>query len=157
MNELEKYIAGLEKLKEDMPKLMNALVVGEGVNIVDEAKRICTQEKIVNTGNYRNQWECSKKALRNGDRYYVRVFNNCDYATHLEYGFRAHFVPGEWMGNSFKYIRGYKKGMYVGKKNGVVPGHYTLHRAMSRTFATQAARIQLRTEAWVKTYTEGKA
>ena len=139
-----------------MPKLMNALAVGEGVNAVDEAKRICTQEKIVNTGNYREQWECYPKALRKGDRYFVRVFNNCDYATHLEYGFRAHFVPGEWVGHSFKYVKGAKRGMYVGKKNGVVPGHYTLHRAMSRTFATQAARVQRHATKWINRYLEGK-
>lgn len=153
----ERYARNFQTLVKMMPELMEQLAVGEGVHAVSEAKRICKQEDIVNTGNYRNSWQSDKKAVRNGHVYSVRVSNNSDYATHLEYGFRSHFVPGHWDGTSFVYVRGAKEGMYVGPRGGVVLGHYTLQRASKQTQRTQAIRLQRKAEKFFREKMEGKS
>ncbi len=126
----------------DSASIMDRLVVGEGINARDNARRICKREKIVNTGAYRRGFMSGTAAIREGNRYKIDVYNNTDYAKHLEYGFRSHFVPGHWEGNTFVYKRGSKTGMYVGPKGGYVPGHYTLRRALLETKRTQDARLQ---------------
>lgn len=141
IKEFEQLTAKFQALAKSAPAFLEQLAVGEGVHAVAEAKKICKRENIVNTGNYRNSWQTDKKATKSGNVYYVRVSNNSNYATHLEYGFRSHFVPGHWEGNSFKYERGAKEGMYVGPHGGVVLGHYTLHRASKTTMRTQYARL----------------
>lgn len=77
-----------------------------------------------------------------GTSYKIDVYNNLDYAKHLEYGFRSHFVPGYWEGHTFVYQPGFPGGMYVGPYNGFVRGHFTLMRAIRRTKQTQDARLQ---------------
>lgn len=84
---------------------MVSLAVGEGRYARDQARKICKEENIVNTGDYRRNFKSGTKAIRAGNSYKIDVFNNLDYAKPLEYGFRSHFVPGHWEGNSFKYQR----------------------------------------------------
>lgn len=147
--ELTAYINRLEQLKRDMPALMNELTVGEGVYAVKQAKLICKndpsepkQQKlgIVNTGAYRRNFKSDKKAARAGNTYSVRVFNNLDYAQHLEYGFRSHFVPGKHLSGPIR--SSHPNGIYVGKPGGYVRGHFTMRRAKERTEATQGARLR---------------
>ena len=141
IKDLERFAAKFQAIEKYVPAFLEQLAVGEGVHAVAQAKKICKRENIVNTGNYRNSWQTDKKATKSGNVYYVRISNNSDYATHLEYGFRSHFVPGHWEGNSFKYERGAKEGMYVGPPGGVVLGHYTLRRASKETMQTQRVRL----------------
>lgn len=155
--EFERFAQKFQALVKTMPDLMNQLAVGEGVHAVGQAKRICKNEDIVNTGNYRNSWQSDKKATRRGHVYSVRVSNNSDYATHLEYGFRSHFVPGHWEGNSFKYERGAKEGMYVGPRGGVVLGHHTLRRASAQTQRTQRARLARKAEKFFRDKMEAES
>ena len=133
----------IEALTDDMPKIMEQLVVGEGVYAVGQARRICKEDGIVNNGTYRMNFHAGDKALslganekaydggkirRSGQMYSIDVYNNLDYAKHLEYGFRSHFVPGYWAGHTFVYQPGYPGGMYVGPYNGFVNGHFmTVH------------------------------
>lgn len=143
--ELERWEGDIEKLIEDIPEIMSKLVVGEGEYAVKQAKLICKNDSpdIVNSGDYRRNFKSEKRATRRGKDYSVRFYNNLNYAIHLEHGFRSHFVPGHWEGNTFVYNRDDPEGgMFVGPKNGFVPGHYTLRRAETQTYATQRARLK---------------
>ena len=142
--ELQAYIAKLEKLKKDAPDIMRELIAGEGTYAVRQARKICKNEPgLVNTGAYRENWHTGGLARRNGNSYIIDVYNNLDYASHLEHGFRSHFVPGHWEGNTFVYQPNDPEGgMFVGpKKDVTVRGHFTLRRAVYRTKQTQQARL----------------
>ena len=141
-SELMAFQNQIQALKDDIPEIMDSLAVGEGRYARDQARKICKEENIVNTGDYRRNFKSGTKAIRAGNSYKIDVFNNLDYAKPLEYGFRSHFVPGHWEGNSFKYQRNDPDGgMYVGPAGGYVRGHFTLRRAIRRTKTTQAARL----------------
>ena len=100
---LANFGKALVALQADIPEIMDKLVVGEGRFARDQARKICTEENIINTGDYRRNFNSSSKAIRIGTAYKIDVFNNLDYAKPLEYGFRGHFVPGHWDGKSFVY------------------------------------------------------
>lgn len=154
-HELTEFRERLDALKDDIPEIMSQLVIGEGVYAVKQARSICTEDGIVNNGTYRMNFHAGNKALmdpgrkmhdgspvqRNGTNYKIDVYNNLDYAKHLEFGFRSHFVPGYWSGHTFVYQPGFHGGMYVGPYNGFVRGHFTLRRAVRRTKQTQDARL----------------
>ena len=132
----------LQALENDIPEIMDQLAVGEGRYARDQARKICKEEGIVNTGDYRRNFKSGTKAIRAGRAYKIDVFNNLDYAKPLEYGFRSHFVPGHWEGSSFVYQKNDPEGgMFVGSPGGFVRGHFTLLRAVKRTKTTQAARL----------------
>jgi len=156
-DQLVEFRNNLQKLAEDMPHVMDQLVVGEGVYAAKQAKLICKNDEpdIINTGNYRNNWHSGDKATRTKREYKIDVFNNADYASHIEYGFRSHWVPGEWQGNTFVYIPGVKTGMYVGPRNGYVKGRYVLRRAIKNTKKTQDARLQRKLRRIVSSYAKG--
>lgn len=130
----------LEALQNDIPEIMDNLAVQEGEHAVKEARRICKQEKIVNLGDYRRNFKCGTKALRNGNLYTIDFYNNLDYAKPLEYGFRKHYVPGHYLSGHWRDE--YPNGLVVGAKQGFVPGKYVLKRAKSNTEKTAAARLE---------------
>jgi len=151
--ELEDFERRLDNLQKDIPQIMGGLAVGEGVYAVKQAREICKNDKpdIVNSGEYRRNFKSDNRAKRSGKSYFVRFFNNLDYAIHLEYGFRSHFVPGHWAGNTFVYNRDDPEGgMFVGPKGGHVKGHFTLRRAAKRTEDTQEARLKRKWDAILK-------
>ena len=92
--DLVRWIGGLETLKDDVPEIMSQIAVGEGQYAVRQARLICKNDSpdIVNTGDYRRNWKSDKTARRSGNRFIVRFYNPLDYASHLEHGFRSHFV-----------------------------------------------------------------
>lgn len=150
-SELVAFQAQLQALENDIPEIMDQLAVGEGRYARDQARKICKEESIVNTGNYRRNFKSGTKAIRAGRAYKIDVFNNLDYAKPLEYGFRSHFVPGHWEGSSFVYQRNDPEGgMFVGPPSGFVRGHFTLLRAVKRTKTTQAARLNRKMDRIIK-------
>lgn len=156
--EMEAFGRALSALKDDIPRIMNQLVVAEGVYAVGEARKIAKNEPgMLNTGAYRWSFHAGDKVLRHdmghkehdgsaprqrGKTYTIDVYNNIEYAGYLEYGFRSHWVPGYWEGKTFVYQPGAPGGMYVGHKDSWVNGHFTLRRAIRRTKTTQNARLQ---------------
>ena len=145
---LANFGKALVALQADIPEIMDKLVVGEGRFARDQARKICTEENNINTGDYRRNFNSSSKAIRIGTAYKIDVFNNLDYAKPLEYGFRGHFVPGHWDGKSFVYQpKDPQGGMFV---HSLIPGHYTLERAVNATKRTQNARLQRRFEQELK-------
>lgn len=150
-SELVAFQAQLQALENDIPEIMDQLAVGEGRYARDQARKICKEESIVNTGNYRRNFKSGTKAIRAGRSYKIDVFNNLDYAKPLEYGFRSHFVPGHWEGSSFVYQRNDPEGgIFVGPPGGFVRGHFTLLRAVKRTKTTQAARLNRKMDRIIK-------
>lgn len=150
-SELVAFQNQLQALENDIPEIMDQLVVGEGRYARDQARKICKEEGIVNTGDYRRNFKSGKKAIRAGRSYKIDVFNNLDYAKPLEYGFRSHFVPGHWEGSSFVYQKNDPEGgMFVGPPGGFVRGHFTLLRAVKRTKTTQAARLNRKMDRIIK-------
>jgi hypothetical protein len=168
--ELIKLEQALRELSKETPAFMESLIVGEGVYAAGQARRICRSEKIVNTGQYRYGFHAGDKgqtfhgkAEHDGSRpkrgknwYRIDVYNNVDYAKHLEYGFRAHFVPGHWEGRTFVY-QPYDEqgGMYVGEPGGYVRGRFVLRRAIRRTKTTQEARLNRKMDQWLRTKLKG--
>lgn len=150
-SELVAFQNQLQALENDIPEIMDQLVVGEGRYARDQARKICKEEGIVNTGDYRRNFKSGKKAIRAGRSYKIDVFNNLDYSKPLEYGFRSHFVPGHWEGSSFVYQKNDPEGgMFVGSPGGFVRGHFTLLRAVKRTKTTQAARLNRKMDRIIK-------
>ena len=150
-SELVAFQNQLQALENDIPEIMDQLVVGEGRYARDQARKICKEEGIVNTGDYRRNFKSGTKAIRAGRAYKIDVFNNLDYAKPLEYGFRSHFVPGHWEGSSFVYQKNDPEGgMFVGSPGGFVRGHFTLLRAVKRTKTTQAARLNRKMDRIIK-------
>ena len=150
-SELVAFQNQLQALENDIPEIMDQLVVGEGRYARDQARKICKEEGIVNTGDYRRNFKSGTKAIRAGRAYKIDVFNNLDYSKPLEYGFRSHFVPGHWEGSSFVYQKNDPEGgMYVGPPGGFVRGHFTLLRAVKRTKTTQAARLNRKMDRIIK-------
>ena len=129
----------LERTLAAVPEIMDRLVVQEGEYAVGQARKICKEEGIVNLGDYRRNFKCGTKAIRTGNAYKIDVYNNLDYAGHLEYGFRGHFVPGHWEGSSFVYQPNDPEGGMFVK---FTPGHYTMKRAIENTKKSQDRRIE---------------
>lgn len=150
-SELVAFQNQLQALENDIPEIMDQLAVGEGRYARDQARKICKEEGIVNTGDYRRNFKSGTKAIRAGRAYKIDVFNNLDYAKPLEYGFRSHFVPGHWERSSFVYQKNDPEGgMFVGPPGGFVRGHFTLLRAVKRTKTTQAARLNRKMDRIIK-------
>ena len=138
-SEMIAFQKALEALQNDIPEIMDRIVVQEGMYARDQARKICKEDGIVNTGNYRRNFKSGTKAIRAGNVYKIDVYNNLDYAGHLEYGFRGHWVPGYWDGGSFVYVKGYREGGIYVK---FTLGHYTLQRAIDNTKKSQDRRIE---------------
>lgn len=147
-DDLLQWIGGFQALQDDIPDIMSRIAVGEGVYAVGEARKICKNDPsepkrqktgIVNTGDYRRNWKSDQTAKRAGHRYIVRFYNPLDYASHLEYGFRSHFVPGKHLSGPIRSK--FPNGFYIGNPGSYVRGHFTMKRAVKRTKDTQQARI----------------
>lgn len=176
--ELEKFKEKMLAMKEEAPAIIEELLIGEGVYAVGQARRLCKEDGIVDTGQYRMNFHAGNKAMQTGDAqkefdgaaprkrgnsYEIDFYNNLDYAKHLEYGFRAHFVPAEHLNQAFlnRYMaaKGLEEppaGIYVGGKNGYVKGRFVLRRATQKTKTTQNARLTRKWESRVRKYLADK-
>ena len=166
VKELKQFRDNLERLKDKAPEVVEEILIGEGAFAVRQARNIVTDRKKVNTGEYRYNFHTGSKTRpayasakmhdgskprKQGKTWIIDVYNNLDYAGHLEYGFRSHFVPGHWEGNTFVYQRNDPEGgMYVGPWGGYVQGTFALRTAMHRTEQTQKARIQRKFDRIIK-------
>lgn len=84
----------------------------------------------VNIGTLRRNWKLGP-ITETSDGYMIEVYNNTEYASFVENGFRSHWVPGHWEGNIFVYEPGAKEGMQVGKRNGWVTGRFMMKISMN--------------------------
>lgn len=79
----------------------------------------------VDTGNLKGKWRRT-----NPSSGIIEVYNNADYAAHVEYGHRQkkRWVPGIWKSGRFEYDPDAKTGMMLKKK--FVPGARMLKNAV---------------------------
>ena len=173
--ELEQFRDNLLAMKEDAPKIIEELLIGEGVYAVRQAQNIAKKEKMYDTGAYIANFHAGNKAMQMGESrneydgapprkkgnfYEIDFYNNLDYAGHLEKGFRSHFVPAKHL--SGYYRSKFPNGMWVGprpKKKGEIAyqeGKWVLKRAIKRTQTTQNARLTRKWERKVREYVENK-
>lgn len=127
--EFQRLIEKLERLGADIKEEGRKALLVESQKVIRDAKRLTP----VNTGLLRNSWYADRPVER-GSTIEVLVGNSSEYASFIEKGFRSHFVPGYWVGNSFQYDRTAGEGMFVGgAKNRFVPGKYMLEKATQPT------------------------
>lgn len=182
VKELKQFRDNLERLKDKAPEVMEEILVGEGTYAVGQARSIVTNQKKVNTGAYRYnfhtgdrsrpayataQMHDGTKPRKQGKTWLIDVYNNLDYASYLEMGFRSHWVPGKYLSPTVlarvyanqkaKAVAEGKSppkeipmGIYVGPYKGYVNGIWALRTAMRRTEMTQASRIQRKFERIIK-------
>lgn len=93
------------------------------------AERKIKKRTPVNTGNLRRNWRVGN-VERRGNSYVVEIINNTEYASFVEYGFRAHWVPGYWQGKHFVYDPNADAGMQVGPKGGWIEGRFMMTISM---------------------------
>lgn len=96
--------AKLKELSEKFPNKRDKFLAQEGEMLIGRAKK----NTPVDTGNLRNAW---KRTKATGGK--VTVYNNTEYAAHVEYGHRVKV-----------------HGKFTGK---VVKGRKMLHKAFSET------------------------
>nr|DAO95563.1 MAG TPA: putative tail-component [Caudoviricetes sp.] len=85
------------------------------------------------TGDARAKWQ-TKKAYKVANGFKARLFNNSEYIGYINNGHRMepHFVPGEWIGNTFEYNPFSKEGVLMGSKTKYVKGKFMLEKASGR-------------------------
>ena len=127
--EFERLFQKLEQLGADIQQEAKMALQIEGQKIIRDAIRLTP----VNTGYLRGSWY-TNAIKRSADGWEKEVGNSSEYASFIEKGFRSHFVPGYWVGNSFAYDRNAGTGMFVGgKKNRFIQGKYMLEKATQPT------------------------
>lgn len=92
------YAKKLEALNENVPAIFKQVAGRGAVHAENEAKRLTDQEKLVDTGAYRRNWNA--EVIKDGEDYGITLQNNMEYASWLEDGYdirKAHFVPFDIM------------------------------------------------------------
>lgn len=124
----------VEKLAERFNRAVDQRVIDGFIRdfLLDMAKKAIAKIKPrtpVNTGLLRNSWMIGN-IEKVGNYYQVEIYTDIEYASFVENGFRAHWVPGTWQGRQFVYDRNAKTGMQVGKKGGWVEGKFMMKFSM---------------------------
>ena len=133
--QLEKFAKQLAKAGADMNEVRREIIQKEAQSVVTRAKLICTKEKIVDTGYFRNNFHAQKAVVSDGNASCV-VGNNVEYASFVEYG---HLAVGKGTAEMLQNRR--RNAMNSGR---YVRGRYVLTKAMQDTLRTQKARIYKR-------------
>lgn len=132
-DELENH---LYDLLRTMPIKRNKFIAQQGEILLG----LCKDETPVNRGtgggSLREGWRRTR-----ANQGAVDVYNNTEYADHVEYGHRQkkRWVPGYWSGDSFIYDVNSNTGMMLKPK--VIRGVKMMHKgllAYKRVFAIQA-------------------
>ena len=82
-NELIELKNRLEQAVEDVPKLQQEIVEEIANEFLEEVKRRTPKTE---TNELANNWK--KRVVQTGVNYVVEVYNDCEYASHVEYGKR---------------------------------------------------------------------
>lgn len=127
-------ITEFKRLSESLQQALDERVIERFIRefvlkMAYRAERKIKKRTPVANGQLRRAWTVGK-VERRGKAYVVEIFNNTEYASFVENGFRAHWVPGYWEGDTFIYDPTAKSGMQVGKKNGWVEGRFMMAISM---------------------------
>ncbi len=135
------HLDGLSEFEKDIHKKLSALpdrINRFAAREAEAALGFIRKETPVNNGTLQAGWQ--RTQAQDG---VVDIYNNTDYAAHVEYGYRrrAHWVPGIWRGDRFYYDPKAKTGMMVKPK--LVKGQKMLHKGIltyKKTFAQRAKK-----------------
>lgn len=146
--QLVRFAENIRSAAAGMTELKRQLIVGEGVYAVKQAKKICKDEDIIDTGNYRRSFHTDPAPVVTPQNARIDVHNGADYASHLEYG---HLVVSRGGGS----LHARRRAAMLGGR--FVRGKYVLTRAIQRTKETQAHRISRKLEAYLRRCFENEA
>lgn len=132
--QLEKFAKQLAKAGADMNEVRREIIQKEAQSVVTRAKLICTKEKIVDTGYFRNNFHAQKAVVSDGNAS-CAVGNNVEYASYVEYG---HLKVKR---GSAPLLQRRREAM---DNERYVRGRYVLTRAMQDALRTQKNRIYKR-------------
>jgi hypothetical protein len=148
----------MEKIKDELPGELKKMAIAEGEHYVTVAQRKSPED----TGMFKSEWRASPPRQA-GNSLIVELYNNSAYAKHIEYGFRAHFVPLEYFSRKYqqKFIEDYSKedkngelkppkGVIVGAEKGYVQGRFIMKYIKHDIKTTQTARLQEQMDAIAK-------
>lgn len=119
MSEFEELLDSFKSLQKQHEVFIRNFLTEMGLRALAQTKSLTP----VDTGNLRGRWELSQ-VFRKGDSLYIVIFNPVIYASFVEDGHMQHkrWVPGEWVGKKFKYIKGHDEGMMLTER--WVPGYH---------------------------------
>lgn len=85
------------------------------------------------TGEAREKWHF-KRAYKVTNGFESKLYNNSEYIGYINNGHRMepHFVPGDWIGDIFKYDPSLKRGVIMGAKTKYVKGEFMLEKATGK-------------------------
>lgn len=100
---LDEFIGKLDKAVKTIPKKRNKLLNQSAENLIRYTKDLTP----VDTSRLKNSWQRSRPYAGN-----IKVFNNTEYASHVEYGHRIKNRKGEWVKDEKGKIK-FVKGVYM--------------------------------------------
>ncbi|NGP58155.1 HK97 gp10 family phage protein [Paenibacillus thiaminolyticus] len=127
MKQFEQFAEALEKAVDQ--RVIERFIRDFVMEMAYRAERKIKKRTPVNNGQLRRAWQVGK-VQRRGNAFVVEIFNNTEYASFVENGFRSHWVPGYWQGKTFVYDPDSKSGMQVGEKGGWVEGRFMMAISM---------------------------
>lgn len=157
--EFEQLAEAFQKALDDrvIERFIQEFITEIGMRVLRKVKK----RTPVNNGELRRMWKIGT-VERRGNSYVVEIFNNLEYSSFVEYGFRSHWVPGYWEGNTFVYDPGYKPekgepaGMYVGPKDGWVQGRFMMTISMKEIEAQMPKYLEKRQVELLKQIMNGR-
>ena len=151
----------LAKNLKNADAIIDHFIQDSVMRIAFRADKKIKQRTPPGSGNLRRMWQVGSVS-RSGDAYTVEIINNAEYASYVENGFRAHWVPGKWEGNTFVYIKNYTPppgqpgGMQVGPKNGWVDGKFMMRISIKEIEEELPAYMQRRQDKLLRLLIRGK-
>lgn len=146
--QLRQLAENLHRAEQGMTEFKRQLALGEGLYAVKQAKKICTDEDIIDTGNLRRSYHTDPNPMITPNTLRIDVHNSAKYASDVEYG---HIVVRRGSTDLQQRRR-------AAMRNGrFVRGKYVLTRAIQRTLETQRARIGRKLNRYVKQFFGGGA
>lgn len=85
---IDDFIAKLDNAIKNIPKKRNEFVKKSAENLIGYTKDLTP----VDTGNLKNNWKRTRPYMGS-----IKVYNNTEYAAHIEYGHRVKNRSGEWV------------------------------------------------------------
>jgi hypothetical protein len=82
---LDEWIAKLERIKVEFPEEIETEILKLANKLLRKVKQ---RTPVGDTGDLRRNWHIGD-VVREGDSWYIEVYNNLEYAPHVEFGHRT--------------------------------------------------------------------
>lgn len=106
----------------------------------------------VNTGLLRNSFQIGEILESNDGTFSVEVYTDIEYALHVEYGTKGHFVPGYWQGKNFVYDPAAKTGVYFKAQ----PGRFMMKIGIEHVEKQMQKHFERHAKRWMKKMFRGR-